>query len=129
MGHYLVHGKYASLLSDKAGRFSASRRHARHFDGQSSGRKEEGSLGGIHDSCDTNIKAPSWIVACCVEAFGSGSVFATRTSRFNRLKAPLRLRRALQLALLFLSCPLKYLFNRQPGAAAFSLMSVRVSLL
>ena len=45
---------------------------------------KKGSLCGIHESCDTNIKAPSWTVTVASEAFGSGFVFATRTSRFNK---------------------------------------------
>lgn len=51
------------------------------------------------DSRDHNIKASLQITLyACVEICGSGSVFATRTSRFNKLKAPLRLCGALQLA-------------------------------
>lgn len=41
-------------------------------------------------------KLPDKWLPCCVEACGSGSVFITRTSRFNKLKALSRLRGALQ---------------------------------
>lgn len=45
---------------------------------------KKGSLCDIHESCDTNIKGSLMDRYSCVETFGSGSVFATRTSRFNK---------------------------------------------
>jgi hypothetical protein len=47
-------------------------------------------------------KLPDKWLPCRVEACGSGSVFITRTSRFNKLKALSRLRGALQPAPRFL---------------------------
>jgi hypothetical protein len=64
---------------------------------------KKGSLCGIHESCDSNIKAHYGTSLRSVEACGSGSVFATRTSRFNKTQGALRLCGALQLAPHFLS--------------------------
>lgn len=78
----------------------------------------KGNLWGF--SCDNNIDASTQVPSPLfrTEACGSGTVFATRTSRFNRLKARLFASGgALQLAPLVFFFPLyyRYLHNLRGG--------------
>ena len=64
---------------------------------------KKGSLCDIHDSCDTNIKASSWTVAVALRLLDLALFLQQEHRGSTRLKAPLRLCGALQLAPRFLS--------------------------
>lgn len=64
---------------------------------------KKGSLCDIHESCDTNIKAPSWTVTIALRLLDLALFLQQEHRGSTRLKAPLRLCGALQLAPRFLS--------------------------
>ena len=51
--------------------------------------EKKGSLCDIHESCDTNIKAPSWFVTVALRLL-DWLCFCNKNIGFNRLKASLR---------------------------------------